>query len=121
MLLERGADAKAHDKQGWTPLHQASQRGHKEVARILLENGANVGAKDKLGYTPLHVTLAVGCVELSRMLLDYGADTEARNVDGRTAVECALPRVLKELQLPSNRPPANPPSGTSGAGYCCTM
>ncbi|KAM0261878.1 hypothetical protein ACHAQJ_002081 [Trichoderma viride] len=38
--LDEGADVNAADKDGWTPLHAASEYGHVEVARLLIEKGA---------------------------------------------------------------------------------
>ena len=37
---------------GYTPLHMASQYGHKEIAESLIAEGANVNVKTKNG-TPL--------------------------------------------------------------------
>ena len=34
--LENGANVNAKDKYGWTPLHEASNNGHKEVAELLI-------------------------------------------------------------------------------------
>ena len=41
-----------------TPLHNAAQYGHADVAKVLLQNGADVNAVDKFKQTALH--LAVG-------------------------------------------------------------
>ncbi len=38
---------------GWTPLHWAASRGHKEIVELLIAKGANVNAKNKYGTTPL--------------------------------------------------------------------
>jgi len=46
-----GADVNAKDKEGWTPLHFASDR--KNVAEFLIKKGADVNAKDAYGFTPL--------------------------------------------------------------------
>ncbi|KAH9204233.1 ankyrin repeat-containing domain protein, partial [Leptodontidium sp. 2 PMI_412] len=53
VLLEQGADVKAADLDGWTPLHGASSNGHVEVVRVLLKQGADVKAADLSGWTPL--------------------------------------------------------------------
>jgi len=42
------------DTKGWTPLHYAALRGHKDVVELLLAKGANVNATNNFGMTPLH-------------------------------------------------------------------
>ena len=38
----------------WTPLHEACNRGHYKIVRVLLKAGADVNAKGLEGDTPLH-------------------------------------------------------------------
>ncbi|KAF5227466.1 hypothetical protein FAUST_11758 [Fusarium austroamericanum] len=47
MLLDKGEDAAAADKNGWTPLHEALQGGHSEVVKMLLDKGADAAAADQ--------------------------------------------------------------------------
>ena len=49
--LDAGVDINAKDKEGWTPLHFASDR--KNVAEFLIKKGADVNAKNAYGFTPL--------------------------------------------------------------------
>ena len=42
------------DKDGFTPLHYASQEGHLPVVKILLENGASWEDRNYQGVAPLH-------------------------------------------------------------------
>ena len=44
ILLENGADAKAHDNKHRAPLHWVSKRGRVEVVRVLLKHGADARA-----------------------------------------------------------------------------
>ena len=39
---------------GWTPLHEACNRGHFKIVKVLLEAGADVHAKGLEDDTPLH-------------------------------------------------------------------
>lgn len=42
MLIERGADVNKADDDGVTPLHIASQNGHKACVRLLVDGVADV-------------------------------------------------------------------------------
>ena len=48
-----GADVNAKANDGWTPLHWAAWKSHKEIAELLIANGADVNAKNDVGDTPL--------------------------------------------------------------------
>ena len=39
----------------WTPLHEASQRGHKDIVDILISNGGDIYAKNKVGKININV------------------------------------------------------------------
>ena len=92
MLVERGADVSARDKDERTPLHSASSRGHVDVARMLVEHGADVSAQAKYGRTPLHWALSRGHMDVARMLVERGADVSAQDKYGRTPLYWALSR-----------------------------
>eukprot|EP00919_Chromeraceae_sp_WS-2016_P069005 GHVR01163419.1.p1 GENE.GHVR01163419.1~~GHVR01163419.1.p1 ORF type:complete len:119 (+),score=14.81 GHVR01163419.1:1190-1546(+) len=57
LLIDKGADVNAKDKNGRTPLLEASEKGQKEgscvVAKLLIDRGADVNHKDVRGRTPL--------------------------------------------------------------------
>ena len=89
MLIERGADVAAQNKDGETPLHLVSRNGEEEVARMLIERGADVAAQNKDGETPLHMASQYGQVEVARMLVERGADVAAQNNDGETPLHLA--------------------------------
>jgi serine/threonine-protein phosphatase 6 regulatory ankyrin repeat subunit B len=68
----------AQDQSGWTPLHDASQRGHLDLARFLVEHGANITAQDQSGSTPLHQASQYGHLDVARFLAERGASATAR-------------------------------------------
>ena len=80
LLLARGADIKAVDKDGRTPLHGAvccDFGGKIEVVTLLLPHGADVKAVDSSGRTSLHVAAEYGDRGVVELLLAHGADVEA--------------------------------------------
>lgn len=97
-LLEQGANPRARDDKGNTPLHHCKYSA--ESARLLIEAGADVNARNAVGNTPLMeqygVRLAgdsIGYGEsLVRLLLQLGANPEARNNAGMTALDLAMTR-----------------------------
>ena len=54
LLIEKGADATAEDKDKLTPMQWAAFNGHLEVVRLLIEKGADATAEDKDKMTPHH-------------------------------------------------------------------
>ena len=72
ILLEHVMDSTVQDKDGWTPLHDASQMGHLEVVRVLLELGTNATAPDKNGWTPSILAFQNGYTEIAYILLEHG-------------------------------------------------
>ena len=115
VLLEKGADAGARDKNNSTPLHLASGCGHVELAQVLLEKGADASAQDKDKSTPLHRVSESGqvvfvltllwqherqrtvplwysgrmCRELAELLLFRSADVSAQDKDGFSPLHLA--------------------------------
>ncbi len=84
-LLGRGATPNTQDHNGWTPLHEVSQRGFTEVARMLLEGGANANVPGgEENATPLHDACAAGHVNVVVLLVRYGAKKNAADTRGLT-------------------------------------
>lgn len=80
LLIAHGADPRAGDTHGNTPLHRAVNQA---VAEVLVAHGADVNARDNYGYTPLHNALhGLRCNEaLACFLIAAGADVNAENED----------------------------------------
>lgn len=88
-LLESTPEAaSARDKDGWTPLMQASYCGQCEPVDILAECGSLDAVEDTRRHTALHLAALAGHGQVVRCLLNHGA-TILRNRDGHTALDYA--------------------------------
>jgi len=72
-LLANGADPRATDAQGNTPLHHAALACEAAVTAILLDADAPHGLVNRDGLTPLAVAAAAGNVQVVKLLLERGA------------------------------------------------
>ncbi|WP_256774876.1 MULTISPECIES: ankyrin repeat domain-containing protein [unclassified Stenotrophomonas] len=75
-LLANGADSRAVDSDGNTPLHHAARSSDPGVAALLRDAAAEVDALNQEGWSPLAVACQVGNWRLARFLLERGAKTE---------------------------------------------
>ena len=110
-LLERGADARAADADGRTPLHGACDPQAwplREVVEALLEGGADARAADARGRQPLHClaahqrpadwdreeisegTVTDDFAAVVKALQSRGADIDAVDAENRTPLMLAL-------------------------------
>lgn len=69
LLLEHGANVKAVSDGGWTPLHNAAEKGYEDVASLLLAWKANVNAMTSSGMTALHWSARNGHINVVKLLL----------------------------------------------------
>jgi ankyrin repeat protein len=92
LLVDAGANTKAHTRKGFTALHFAAREGDIDSVRQLLASGVNINARSlpdekaptgrgpgyqatlSEGSTPLLVATVRGHVPLALFLLDQGAD-----------------------------------------------
>lgn len=88
-LVERGAEV---NQPGWTALHYAATRGHREMIRFLLDQSAYIDAEAPNGNTPLMMAAQFAPPLTSKLLLEEGADPNLRNNLGRSALDLALLR-----------------------------
>ncbi|XP_076250099.1 uncharacterized protein LOC143189964 isoform X1 [Rhynchophorus ferrugineus] len=85
------------DNAGYTPLHEASVKGHLDIAKLLLRYGANVHESAQGGIRPLHEAVESGFVEIVRLLLSYGADPALATYAGVTPLSLATDDATKKL------------------------
>jgi len=103
ILIGAGANVKAANRFGVTPLSLACQNGNSAIARKLLQAGADPNAAlSDLGETPLMMAARTGNLDTVRVLLDNGASVNAKeNSKSQTALMWAAseghPAVVKLL------------------------
>lgn len=94
LLLDAGANVKATDNKGRTPLHFAAKNNLADLAFFLIKAGADVNSRDDSGKTPLHLAFEKrwsqdtlpGFVDF---MLDKGADINAVASDGKSLLQIA--------------------------------
>ena len=80
LLINKGAQVNTADSRGYTPLHNASERGFSNIVQLLLSAKADISASDKKKNTPLHFASKNGHFDVLGLLLkavrpdltDYG-------------------------------------------------
>src|SRR5690606_3430805 len=86
-LLANGADPRATDAEGNTPLHFAARSSDPGVAALLRDAAAELDVLNHDGLSPLGVACAAGNWRLARFLLERGARPEP--ADGQPALLAA--------------------------------
>ncbi|KAI4193008.1 MAG: hypothetical protein LQ348_002986 [Seirophora lacunosa] len=69
LLLENHANVHAMSDGGWTPLHNAAEKGYEDVAALLLEWNASPNATTSSGMTALHWCARNGHISIVKLLL----------------------------------------------------
>ncbi|MCL7714669.1 ankyrin repeat domain-containing protein [Stenotrophomonas mori] len=75
-LLANGADPRAADAEGNTPLHHAARSSDPGVAALLRDAAAEIDALNQEGHSPLALACQAGNWRLARFLLERGAKVE---------------------------------------------
>jgi ankyrin repeat protein len=102
-LIKGGANVHAMDNSGSTALHYAIKSALKSTIKILIDRGISPTAKDKAGFSPLYYalnpsnyfTLMHTGRKAIEALLDAGANPLEKCPDGRTALHCLAPHLMK--------------------------
>ncbi|XP_072743856.1 tonsoku-like protein [Anoplolepis gracilipes] len=90
-LLSSGHPTNVRDHCGWSPLHEAANHGHVDIAELLLRHGANVndpGGMSCKGVTPLHDAACCGHFSMMQLLMQHGANVTLKTHDGDTILDC---------------------------------
>jgi ankyrin repeat protein len=89
-LIDKGAKLGLQNKDGWTALMFAIDKGHSNVAQSLIDKGAGLDIQNKEGYTALMFAIDKGHSDVARSLIDEGAGLDLQNKDGWTALMFAI-------------------------------
>ncbi len=90
-LLANGADPRAADADGNTPLHHAARSSDPGVAALLRDAAAELDVLNADGVTPLGIACAAGNWRLARFLLERGAKPEPHAIEPHAATPALLP------------------------------
>ena len=93
VLIERGADV---NRPGWSPLHYAATRGHRDMMRLLLDHDAYIDSESANGTTPLMMAAYSAPPLAVKLLLEEGADPTLVNHDNASALDFALSKERKQ-------------------------
>ncbi len=77
LLIDKGAKTEIKNKNGYTALIMAADKGNEGVASVLLNSGAHIEARDAHGMTPLMHAALSGKKGVAGLLIDRGADVNA--------------------------------------------
>jgi ankyrin repeat protein len=84
--LAQGADPRATEPDGTTPLHYAAHQADIRLVEALLKAKVDPNARNEFGATPLAEAATTGDAAVIGLLLKAGADVESANPEGQTAL-----------------------------------
>lgn len=87
IMIIRGADPNAQDRNGHTLLHFAVQSGRTELAEYLLSRKIDPDIRNIKGTTALHIAVEKKDMDMLDLLLDRGADPDLTDDRGWTVLD----------------------------------
>ncbi|CAG2162955.1 unnamed protein product [Oppiella nova] len=98
IIADNKYDIDITDFAGWSPIHEACNRGFVSIVEELLKAGSNVNARGYNNDTPLIDAAVNGHHLLVQLLLKYGADYTLTNNSNKTALQVTKSvRVYEEI------------------------
>jgi ankyrin repeat protein len=73
VFVSKGANVNSEDRWGWTPLHYACSKDHKDTVEFLLSKGADLNAREEERKTPIMVAKGEGHNDVVELLRQHGA------------------------------------------------
>jgi hypothetical protein len=96
-LVNQGADVNEKDKNGFTPLIEATLKADMQIARLLLQHGAKIDQEDISGQTALQWAVNRYQIPLCKLFLQYRADANHYSADGQPLLVNPMLREQQEL------------------------
>ncbi|KRZ89557.1 Tonsoku-like protein [Trichinella sp. T8] len=82
LFQQKGHPVNVFDNAGWTPLHEAANRGFTSLIQILIENGADVNIRGCQQLTAAMDAAVNGHLDTVLLLLNQGADVNLLDEQG---------------------------------------
>ncbi len=89
-LIDNGADINAVDKNVWTALMHAADKGYINPVLVLIKAGAEINTIDHEGQTALILAVKNGDLAITLALINAKADVNIKDYTGSTALTYAV-------------------------------
>lgn len=100
-LLENKADINAADRNGYTALHFACEKGYNSAVKLLISKGANLNKPDFYGNTPAWIAITYWKqgqnLPILRELYQHNANLSIKNNAGYSALDILPTNIMNAL------------------------